>query len=500
MSVGKYKDPVTGEWKKVGGSSSSAASADPVPSYVRTEAERVAKVVQSRQNANTITFIACSDIHYSSPDNANPITTAAKIKEATTHMGQAMGIIREHVHIDFAAMLGDMVRDSGEASADEILAEVRFVNSCMHDGFAGIPVFRAEGNHDEAYDSGVRLSADQVFANIHAWNTGATYGDRAVGYCYRDFEGIKLRVICLNSSEVSGGSMYLSYAQVTWLAEVLDLSEKGNDWCSLILSHHPLDFSRSGGIDPATTINAATGLIGTVHGHIHNFLVDYITGTEVKRIAIPNAVRDQENGYEAYKEDTSYPKAAGTAQDTSFCVVTIDLAEQKIYADHYGAGYSREIDYTVKAPSGGYDNLVPKSTTKDGSAIYGVDYNEDGTPDGYKNGAYCSDAGGDGTDAACVAIGFVPYNKETIYIKGATLDTSKSHVRFYSYYYDKSTGISKAGTGIADYFTIETLDTDYYKLTPTQTNIDGVGITAYYRFSLIGTGENLIITHNQPIE
>ena len=46
-----------------------------------------------------------------------------------------------------------------------------------------------------------------------------------------------------------------------------------------------------------------------------------------------------------YGETTSYEKIAGTAQDTSFCVVTVDTALRKIYIDCYGAGYDREIDY-----------------------------------------------------------------------------------------------------------------------------------------------------------
>ena len=484
------------------------AGGDSIPDYVRTEAERVAKVVQSRQNANTITFLACSDIHYSSPDNASPITTAENIKEATTHMGQAMGIIREHVHIDFAAMLGDMVRDNGEADSDEIQAEVRFVNSCLHDGFAGIPVFRAEGNHDEAYESGVGLSADQVFANIHAWNTGATYGDRAAGYCYRDFEGVKLRVICLNSSEVSGSSMCLSAAQVSWLAEVLDLSEKEDDWCSLILSHHPLDFSRNGGVDPATTINAATGLIGTVHGHIHNFVVGDITGTEVKRIAIPNAVRDQENSYAStaiYDEGTKYTKTAGTAEDTSFCVVTIDLAARKIYADHYGAGYSREIDYTYKAPSGGYTNLVPTSIDPSSGAVYGVDYNGDGTADGYKNDVYGSgDGEGSSADTDCVLTGLIAYGNDVetpIYIMGADITTA-SHCRILGFDSNRSCYFqAAAGSAISTYFTVEVLDADrkYYKVTPIRSAITGQ--TDYLRFSLINAdgGANLIVTIGEPI-
>lgn len=324
-----------------------------VPNYVRVEAERVAKVVQSRQNANTITFLACSDIHYSSPYNTNPIAIAQNIHDATLHMGQAMGLICSLVHIDFAAIMGDMIRDNEEVNKEEVQAEVRFVNSCLNEGLRGIPSFRLKGNHEEAYSSDVNLSAEEVFANVYAWNTNVTFGNRSIGYFYKDFEDVKLRVVFLNTSEGSGSGINVSAEQNAWLAEVLDLSEKDGNWCSVILSHHPLDFERNGGVDSISTVNTATGLIGTFHGHIHNFLVDYINGTEVKRICIPNAVRDQEDSYGMnngvnFSEGIKYGKTAGTEEDTAFCVVTIDLKARKIYADHYGAGYSREIDYTYK--------------------------------------------------------------------------------------------------------------------------------------------------------
>ena len=559
-------------------------SGDSVPEYIKTEADRVAKVVQSRQNANTITFLACSDIHYYSPDNATANTNADKMHEAVVSMGQAMGLIRERCHIDFAVMFGDMAWDNGETK-DELLAEMRFVNSCLHKGFAGIPQFRMEGNHDDAYESGVNLSANEVFANIGAWNNGAVYGSRTSGYCYRDFDSVKLRVIALNSSEYSGSAAQYNPEQVTWLANALNLSEKGAGWRSIIVGHHPLDWGRNGGTDPTATINAASGLIASFHGHIHNFLTGTVTNTDLPRIGIPNAGYSRENQYgESYginwKESTTYSKTPGTAQNTSFCVITIDTDAKKIYADHYGAGYDRVIPYddvvlttytvtnnltnvtssssatsveegsaysatltansgyeissvvvkmggtdiTSSAYSGGkvtiagvtgnivitaaatkvntgpsYTNLVPTATTQYNSTdIY------NGT--GYKNGAYVSSNHAYGTDANTVAVGSLRLGAtDVIYIKGAEL-AEQSHVRLYmvslagnaTNYCEKpsvSSGVwnNTAGSTI---FNIEVLGDCYYKLTPYESR----GEDCYYRVSLLGTGENLIITHNEPIE
>ena len=177
-------------------------------------------------------------------------------------------------------------------------------------------------------------------------------------------------------------------------------------------------------------------------------------------------------------------------------MITIDRAANKIYADRYGAGYDREIDYVddVGADSG-YTNLVPTSEAADSTEPY------NGT--GYKNGVYLSSEGGDGTDAACVATGYIPYSwakENVLYVKGADV-TTESHVRIYGYISKGAAPNSSAmctGSNLSTYFTVETLDSGskYYKLT----HIRGASQVEYLRMSLIGTGENLIVTANEPID
>lgn len=467
---------------------------DSIPDYVRTEAERLAAVVQSRQNADTLTFIAASDFHYSTT-----VSTAAQQKESLTHMGQAMSLLREMVQIDFTVGLGDMVWDSGE-TVEQALAAMRFVSGCLYD--SGIEHLRARGNHDCLYSNDTGLTDAQIFANIGAWNRGAVYdpANRLGGYCYKDFDSVKIRVICLNSCETDTGGCLFSAAQVNWLSSALDLTEKGDDWRSIILSHHPLDWGRDGGGNPITAINNAKGVIAAFHGHLHNYKVDTITGTSKKRIAIPNACVGRENEYTtAYNitwgESTKYSKTAGTANDTAFCVITIDRKANKIYADRYGAGYDRVVDYVDDGgAASGYTNLVPTSQAADSTDPYnGI---------GYKNGVYLSSSGGDSTDDTCVATGYIPYTWNTgnvIYVKGAQVTTA-SHVRIYGYSTKGSAPLGAAscsGATMDTYFTVEELESgNYYKLTPKSSNATGV---VYLRLSLIGTGENLVVTVNEPI-
>ena len=474
-----------------GGSGNSA------PDYVRTEAERLAKVVQARQNENTISAILSSDYHL--PNAAHVYHN--QILESITHAGQAMGILRNQLSIDFEAKLGDLIWDSGE-TPEEALANFRLVHSLVSAGNI-LDRYEGNGNHDHLQSNSTPLTDSQVYANIGIYNKGCVRdsANRAGGYCYKDYEEYKLRVILLNTSEANDGSFTVSSAQVAWLGEALAVPvEEG--WGTLILSHHPLDW---GGSSTAVMnkLKAASGIIANLHGHVHTFTQDVITGTEIPRLAIPNVCfyRNNEYGTNGKAENSegiefgttsTYSKTAKTANDTSFCVLTLDRAAGKLYLDRYGAGIDRVEDVPTWGKKG-YTNLVPTSEAADSTEPY------NGT--GYKNGVYLSSSGGDGEDSACVATGYIPYSwakGNVLYVKGADV-TTESHVRIYGY---ASKGAAPAGsaccsgTNIDANFTIEKLADKYYKLTHKL----GATIVTYLRLSLIGTGENLIVTVNEEID
>ena len=373
-----------------------------IPTYITEEAERVAKTVYSKQNANTFTFLAIADMHYH--------TNYPQISTSNIHAGQGMDLVRKGVNVDFAVCLGDngwgsgIVNDTNRATIEIGLEEIRKANQCIDSAFRGVPNFRTPGNHDSliynyTFNGNDYLDSSELFPLYGAYNRGAVFqnAEKERGYCYRDFDDWKLRVICVNTSDIkdltpsdSTPDVYVSGTQGQWFAESLDLSakENANEWNILILSHAPLDWGVNciylcdilkayieGGsvsvIRDGVTIsydysgkNSAT-VIGNCHGHNHNFKTDnlrrLITGTattepiSVKRFCIPNAcfTRTNEKGENnktdildiEYGEETSYEKVANTAQDTAFCVVTVDIVTQKIYADCYGAGYDREISY-----------------------------------------------------------------------------------------------------------------------------------------------------------
>lgn len=325
-------------------------SAD-APDYVLEEADRLAAVVQSHQNANTLSFMVCSDLH-----TAEKTTTTDYQYTAIAHCGQAMDHIRKQVHIDFAAMLGDMPWDYGE-TPEMALGTIRKLNQSIAPAFAGIPNFRARGNHDCLYNNATGLTDEQIFSFIGIYNAGAVYdpNNRLGGYCYRDFPEHKLRVICINTCEDNTGNFAVSDAQLSWLDTALDLSGLGEGWHSIVLGHHPPDWVSSTSA-LVQKLQGAQGLLCVFHGHVHGYKMALIPNTTILRMAIPNACFGRENEYgrngttenqegTEFGEMKTYGKTAGTGEDTAFCVVTLDFGKEIIYADHYGAGYDRAAGF-----------------------------------------------------------------------------------------------------------------------------------------------------------
>ena len=573
-----------------------------IPDYVYAEARRVAKKVQSHQGANTITFIACSDIHHSTVNNVE------QMEKTLMHMGQAMKIIRDNVAIDFATCLGDSIWDASNESVDDTLEAMRDVNSTLSNAFYGVPNFRLVGNHEAHYKGSTTLTNEQIFANTAAFNVGATFDEsnRIGGYCYRDFPDRKLRVICLNTSEGDQtGSYVTSNAQRTWLTNILDLSGLGSGWKSLVLSHIPLDWYGASSV-PLSVVNAASGVVCNVHGHIHNYLAGLMAGSSIPRLGIPNgcfyrANEYGQNGTTEYNgmefgETITYNKMAGTANDTAFCVVTIDFDNEIIYADRYGAGYDRVMtfDGVVSIPTysvtyiltnvtsktsiaevdangsftndltanDGYENMtvtvtmggvditsnayndgiisiepvtgnivITASATEINATPPSVSYtnlvstsqalNSDGPYNGtgYKNGYYLSSSSPfEGTDSATVLTGYIPYPvptsglPPTIYIKGAEWQNI-SHCRWFGFDSTKTVikgcqiqGSGSGNAALTSSFNVTQHD-GYFSLTPIEYNgyWKMINLTSsasdidFFRISLVGKGENLIITLDESI-
>jgi len=363
-----------------------------VYNYVVDEGKRVAEKVSQRKNADTVSFIAFSDAHYHADTK--------EIIDGITHAGQGMDIIISSADIDFAAVLGDNGWQDSSTSLDEGLRQIQATNDLIASGMEKTANLRVPGNHCSqigAYytNRDYHRNAD-LYPYYGAYNTQAVFDEenRRRGYCYQDFSEHKLRVICLNTSDLEDikpanlESHDISAEQLKWFCSALDMSKKADaaKWQILILSHAPLDWSDN--TMPASVIlNAyASGsqgsvtkndteirydfsrsrraaVIGQVHGHIHDYKVDNLRYIDndgqtriggISRIAVPNACNGRDNEYKYapheyldidFADEVSYHKTVGTGKDTSFTVFTVDLAARKVYADCYGAGIDRVISY-----------------------------------------------------------------------------------------------------------------------------------------------------------
>lgn len=327
------------------------------PGYVQTEAASVINRVIAAQGTRTFNLAVITDLH-----NNGGVSDANIM-----HACQGIGYIADRVKLDAFACLGDHTDSAGTTDWAECLADILACNNHKH-AVKNVDMLEMVGNHDHK-----SKHSPMTFKTISAYNKDVVWGNMLGGYFYKDYNDYKLRIICLNTSETAW--IGVSAEQYQWFIDSLDLSGKDDaaQWQTLIMSHVPLDWNDfsvfthilKAYIDGTSWTNGTyscdyTGknqavLIGCVHGHIHNLLVDKLylgnssTSTEqidLYRITIPEATESYGNHYSApYVEDVRYAKTNDTAKDTSFNVLCIDLDKHSIEAVCYGAGYDRTIDY-----------------------------------------------------------------------------------------------------------------------------------------------------------
>ena len=374
-----------------------------IPDYIKAAALEVAKKVRAVQTDESITFIAMSDAHQ--------LDTSADIVAGNKHAGMAAKVLAYALpNLDFCCYLGDYTAGSSTTTLAEGRQHIKEINANIDEAFSGIPQFRTLGNHDSLQYSkaqnGSVLTAAELYSMVGVYNSGATMGSTTEGYCYRDFESKKLRVICLNTAEATEKE-YVSDAQKLWFANTLKAVGAKSGWKVLILSHHPLDWGgvcilsnivkayvdgSSITVSSGNTINFSGSnsakILAAIHGHVHCFKAAQLnsisssTGTpyNVWRVATPNMcfARNNEYGQNGnaeyygieFGEDTTYNKTAGTANDTAFVVNVINPSDEKIYSFCYGAGYDREIfTGTVIIPTTGITLDQTSGTLTEGDTV-----------------------------------------------------------------------------------------------------------------------------------
>ena len=503
---------------------------DVVPDYVVAESQEVAEKVLAVRNAKSFCFGATSDLH-TDGEGQSAISVL--------HVGMGMNEIHSRTQLDLLCIYGDVMIGYFD---DSYKSGFPHVKKCFANVTKSIPFIQMQGNHDQLSADTTEEAQQKYFAHIGAnnVNTVTDWDNQYRIYGYKDFNDRKMRVIYLNSADVSASEItsdtYVTADQLLWFVNTaLDFSDKedAENWAFTVNCHHPLNWygnvsnvltildaykgKTSGNITlDGVTIdydfaNATAEFIAHFHGHIHNFRVETLGTNGVLSITIPNACFNRNNEYgtsNSYNEivranygdvdeegnQRQFNKTKDSAEDTAFNVIVIDRQNQKIHCFNYGAGIDREINFNGSivtpdepiepdTPPSTYTNQIPLSTNSDGTEFIG----ENGE-DGYKVGYRISTSTGEektSTVEGMALTGFIEIpNGATIYIKN--VDVSSNHA-VYGIYTDTFTFGS--GGYIKDIFTLD--DNGVYKRTFT----NGAG---YIRLSGVITGES-IITVNEEI-
>lgn len=514
-----------------------SGSGESIPDYVRTEAEAVARTVNLHQSSDSIVFPFLADAHcgyYTDTENA-----------AATLAGQLLALIGKRVPYDFIVNGGDMANGAWDTTKDMAFTQYEDYTELTADGHKGIPAVWLPGNHDDApyMATNNRVNQKELFSLIGRKSriSGAACPN-GCNYGYLDLENRKLRVICLDTDDkrswgtvaVGNGEEAPAYlnvhnvsgAQLQWLASTaLDFSGKENpaQWAVVVVSHVALNTSGtmddpvSGEVRTYSTENAAvilsayregTGgtishngvtvsydftsvqnranVICAVHGHNHRFCNTMLTGN-ILSIGCPNVM----NGRERASDDgNTYTKSAGTAQGTSFCILTIDRENEMIYADCVGAGYDRAFSYSGEETA--YTNQIPASTDTDGTIYNGV---------GYAEGYYLSS----GTLAAAsgsYVSGFIPCKiADVLYFENCQIITATDRHRFSLYDSEKIHLATIKTTSTASLNQVYGED-GYLDSVSIKANSAGSGNDekiAYIRFCCSYIGADSVVTVNEPI-
>lgn len=448
---------------------------DVIPDYVKAEAETVADKILSVRNANTFVMACVSDLHTSGNDAS---------AEGVLHAGQAMKEIQALTELDLVAVLGDVQVGDFE---ENTTGSFKYVKRCFANVAKGVPYMHLQGNHDELPSDTTEKAQQRYYAFIGANNVGTVtdYNNKFRNYGYRDFDNYKVRVIYINTADVSESEMTydnnFTPAQMAWfINNALNLSSKddASKWGVIVCGHHPLNWEASGNgsiTKVLDVLNAYKGrasgsvavggqsinynftdetaeFICHIHGHLHNFREEVLGTNKVLSITVPNACFSRNNEYGNY-DYTTYPevvkrygddgenndgtgtqrtfaKISDTSKDTAFSVFCIDRASKTVNVFNYGSGIDRQWDYAngVKGegngeitPTPSYTNLIPTSVDANGNAYVG-EYGEKG----YKVDHRVNSSGIEEKLNGMCCTGFIRYNNETIRLKNVTITGTKT--------------------------------------------------------------------------
>ena len=325
--------------------------------YKEAVEEAVAKVnaLQNTDTAETSTFIAFTDCHYTNQSELDRMLVAI-----------------EHI---CGAVNADFVVNMGDSTNDDATVYKRIVNKIISKSYRWAII---QGNHDRYIPTLQR----KYLTNM----SGAKYAPKSASF-YLDDDKHRVRLLFLslhekgvyldsNTALDNNNYVGIGYSQFKWLAdealktnyrvvlishETLTRLTAGTEyWMSNTYSNYlkikdlfnAFIAGTSGTIsltlqnDEAGALNSipydfteqgAGEVLISVHGHIHGD-ANYNNG-KWNEVWVESALYTQD-----VWAGTNAPKTLGTDEEISFDIITIDYTNRKVHCTRFGAGDDREID------------------------------------------------------------------------------------------------------------------------------------------------------------
>ena len=357
-------------------------SGSSLPSSVTDRLLTANEKVADLQDVDTLSFLFMTDAHYSMSNDT---------RKASMEHFKAVSDFTRFGTVDLVVLGGDNVdgnypKETVKQDWSKVFKEMTF----------DTPVASLVGNHDmdttdspttqkEWYTRLIKPIENEVFVDSDN-PTG--------GYFYRDFEERKIRVVCLNTSDLpsyqsDGVTPYdvvnttgIRGAQLSWLANIaLDLADKAdkNSWSVVVISHVPPlselqligrgtpnngtvakeivkafmdgttysasstsgDFSYDVNVD--YTEQGQMNVVGWFYGHVHHDRITAVDG--INFIATLNSRGDKISDSSLPPGATAPARTLGTDTEDAWDVVTINTPLRKANIVRYGAGSDREFTF-----------------------------------------------------------------------------------------------------------------------------------------------------------
>lgn len=317
-----------------------------IRSYYADEVEATKAAVYALTNEPCLVFPMITDIHY--------LAVTSDVPELIDYTVENMLALQEDINFDFLVCLGDLCR------GDETKEKTEAAISHVYDQFRRmeLPIYACVGNHDDnRYYKGDKTSRfdNSLLYNLMIRDTGEVMFDMSSmngTNFYRDFPGLGIRLIFLNSNEENAGDdVSFSAETLAWFDAAMD-----TDKDVYVFSHgSPVKFSRSEDAEYPKNGEAMVEVMKNsdnfkmfFHGHNHfdcEFTAPF-NDTDNPILAFSQTCHKcyTKTIAETAPLKATYPeRTPGTVTEDCFDIVVIRPRSGKVNLVRFGAGVDREF-------------------------------------------------------------------------------------------------------------------------------------------------------------